>query len=407
MMMKKKWYNLLLLLNLQFLFLVTFLLRNLIRVLPKLKKKSKNLLILESMPIENAGYQYRAFKWVEYLEKLEWNVKVLTVIKSKERYNSLLLPENTPLYLIISMWVRLYQILGSFRYSHVIVRRELLQFNDYGNCFMEKLLITIHPHLILDIDDNISEAKNEPRQILSWFGKINAEDGSKFMHSLSYYKSFIIGTPHLQDFVKAHRPFAQDSDFCFIPTCVDYDRCSPKEYRGIKHEIEIGWIGGVGNLSYLDLVIPALNKLATHYTIRLNVLSGQDYVPSMPHNFPIVNLPWSLNLEVEIIRNWDLGLMPLPDSELTRGKAGFKLLQYMGLGLVSIANDVGINAEIVMHGVNGFLVHNQEDWYNVFREAVESQSRWTEISQNARNTVFEKYSFTSNVIKYAAFLNER
>jgi glycosyltransferase involved in cell wall biosynthesis len=122
--------------------------------------------------------------------------------------------------------------------------------------------------------------------------------------------------------------------------------------------------------------------------------------------FPILNYKWSLELEIDFIRSWDIGVMPMPDSELTKGKAGFKLLQYMGLGLVSIANDVGINADIVSDGVNGFLVTSSSSWESVLERALQSQNDWARIGQAASERIAKKYSFEANAPKFIEFLKQ-
>lgn len=54
--------------------------------------------------------------------------------------------------------------------------------------------------------------------------------------------------------------------------------------------------------------------------------------------------------------------MPLSDTPCARGKCGYKLIQYMACGLPVIASPVGINADIVEDGVNGFLANTPNDW---------------------------------------------
>jgi len=402
--MKRQLLTLRLLLNLQAIFLVVLIVRCYFFLFPVKRRKANSLLILESLPVENAGYQYRAAKWKPYFEKANWQFEIWTIIEDKASYDTLTSPENISRYLVYSMWLRLRQILRSRHHARVIVRRELLQYNDYGDCFMEKLLQTIHPSVVLDIDDNIAEAKREPRQITSWFGKINREDGLKFTNSLLHYHSFIVGTPFLKEFVLSIRPSLAHPNFCFVPTCVDYDQYQAKEYNNFKTPVRIGWIGGIGNLPYLEIVVPALNLLASRYPIELHVLSGQDFVSTQAVHFPIVNEKWTLASEIDTLKKWDIGLMPLPNSKLATGKSGFKLLQYMGLGLVAAASDVGINNEIISDKENAYLVKGQDDWYAVLLSIIEAHESWSSIGRNARSTVDSTYTFTANAARYVDFI---
>jgi glycosyltransferase involved in cell wall biosynthesis len=405
--MSRQLLTLWLLINLQLAFLVTAVLKIFFKLFPVRNRVANTLLILESLPIENAGYQYRVAKWIPHFAKQKWQLDIWTIIASRKSYDYLTQPENISRYLIHAMWLRLRQVVASMHYSCVIVRRELLQYNDYGNCFMEQLLSVIHPMVILDIDDNIAEAKREPRVIQSWFGKLNREDGSKFMNSLSYYHSFIVGTPHLMSYVQSLYPSKADNSFCFIPTCVDYDIHAPRTYGQQTSKIVFGWIGGVSNLAYLDFVIPALNEIANGNAIELQILSGADFVPKTTPIFPIINLKWSLDNEVDYIKSWDIGLMPLPQSKLANGKSGFKLLQYMGLGLVSVANDVGINGEIIQSGSNGFLVTEHATWNQVLKEILAKKADWSSIGTAARKSIEEKYTFHANAQKYIQFISSR
>ncbi len=367
------------------------------------KKRQRTILYLESLPIENAGYQYRSYKWKQELEKLGWNVTVKTIIADKKKYDQQRFESDLIDYIILAMWKRFGQVLCAGSYHAVVVRRELLQYNDYGHLFMERLLKAVNPNLILDFDDNIAAAKGEPRTIKNAVARLLLEDGDKFLQTLKFYKKFIVGNKELERLVVDQAPQTKPGQILFIPTCVDYNQYPVKHYLP-SAELKIGWIGGVGNLPYLDLLLPALVKIHPETPIRLVVISGKDYIPKLEVPFVIENLQWSLETEVNQLLGIDIGVMPLPANEMTSGKSGFKLLQYMGLGLVAIADGVGINAAIVNNGVNGFLVGQAHDWYSAFKQCIAQKDNWQAIGAAARKTVDQTYTFEANRIKYSQFL---
>src|SRR5207302_990897 len=64
----------------------------------------------------------------------------------------------------------------------------------------------------------------------------------------------------------------------------------------------------------------------------------------------VENNPWRLATEQANLASFDIGIMPLWDSVWTRGKCGYKILQYMGVGTAVVASDVGVNNEIISSG---------------------------------------------------------
>jgi hypothetical protein len=84
--------------------------------------------------------------------------------------------------------------------------------------------------------------------------------------------------------------------------------------------------------------------------------------------------------------------MPLPDTPWERGKCGFKLIQYMAAGLPVIASPVGVNSEIVEHGVNGFLARDTKEWIKYFEVLKGHPDLGREMGARGRKKVEEKYS---------------
>ena len=111
--------------------------------------------------------------------------------------------------------------------------------------------------------------------------------------------------------------------------------------------------------------------------------------------FKILNIdliPWSENTEIEEMKKFDIGVMPLLDSFWERGKCGFKLIQYMGCSLPVIGSPVGVNSQIIENGVNGYLASSHEEWYDYLEKLILSQKLRIEFGEKGRDKVIKYYS---------------
>ncbi len=367
-----------------------------------IKKKRKNVLYLAAFYPGNAGYHWRVKKWQEELVNMGMKVDVLHVTNAHEINRC---EENLSKFLIKNLNRRFRQVVKARHYETVIVRRELLLFNPYGNHFLEKLLRKLTNRLILDFDDDLSASKQEPKYITSIYGKMALEDGNSFRNSFSYYDSFFVASNYLKDYVIKYTNVDNSKNILVVPTCIDYNNNCLKSYQKSLSKYVFGWIGGTHNYELLESIIPVLEEVFKKYDIELHVIAdGRFY---METSFPIVNKKWSLESETIDLLKIDIGLMPLSDNATSKGKGGFKLIQYMGLGIVSVASAITINKDLVENGKNGFLVTGN-DWLNVLTKVINSDCKFTEIGLNARKTIETQYTFASNKEKYLKHLiNER
>src|SRR5438874_1070790 len=76
---------------------------------------------------------------------------------------------------------------------------------------------------------------------------------------------------------------------------------------------------------------------------------------------------WSESTEVAELQRFDVGIMPLRDAPMERGKCGYKLIQYMACGRPVVASPVGASRQIVEHGTNGFLASTAAEWVAALR----------------------------------------
>ncbi|HIJ63101.1 MAG TPA: glycosyltransferase family 4 protein [Rhodospirillaceae bacterium] len=146
-----------------------------------------------------------------------------------------------------------------------------------------------------------------------------------------------------------------------LPTAVDPARYAGEPGSGATPPV-VGWIGTPSSArDHLLPLAPLLAELVTAGRIQLTVVGAR-------LDLPATFLPWSEDGEADLVRGFDIGIMPLPDDAWSRGKCAYKLIQYLAAGLPVVASPVGMNCEVVEPGVNGSLAATPEAW----REALTS-----------------------------------
>lgn len=134
-----------------------------------------------------------------------------------------------------------------------------------------------------------------------------------------------------------------------VPSVIDTDRYGPRTPE-LAGPFTIGWIGSPGSerllLPFSDVLAAATAEPDTRLVL---VGASARALPGVPHE----TWPWSDATEVDAMRAFHVGIMPLTDSPWERGKCGFKLVQCMGAGRPVVASPVGVNPEIVGLTVGG------------------------------------------------------
>ena len=92
--------------------------------------------------------------------------------------------------------------------------------------------------------------------------------------------------------------------------------------------------------------------------------------------------------------------MPLTEDPWTLGKGGYKLLQYMASGLPVVASPVGINAEIVVDGVTGYLAGTDEEWEEKLLALAADAELRSRMGREGRERVEAEYSLASQQGKF-------
>lgn len=166
-------------------------------------------------------------------------------------------------------------------------------------------------------------------------------------------------------------------------------------------ELRLCWIGLGENLRYLEDLAAALRALAARVPFRLRVIS--DGLPEMP-GVPMELDPWDSAREGEQLARCHVGLAPLPDDLWTRGKGGYRCIQYAAAGIPCVASPVGANAEVVVPGVTGLFASKPEEWVESLEKLLKDGDLRSQLGKKARRRAETLYDLSLLGPRYVGWI---
>jgi glycosyltransferase involved in cell wall biosynthesis len=284
-------------------------------------------------------------------------------------------------------FIRRYALLFKInKYSTIWVHRETA---PLGLPLYGWLLTTVFKkHVIFEFDDAIwmRNVSNSNR----FFSFVKPYRNALFM--MRHAGCNVCGNQWLFEFARRLNPNA-----VVIPTVVDTETShNLVQNQSVPHP-SIGWTGSHSTLRYLEDRIALLREVYEQEPFELVVIS--DIEPQF--TFPNLRfIRWNAKEEVSDLLRFHIGLMPLPNEEWAKGKCGLKLIQYMALGIVPVAADVGVNGSIVSHEVNGLLCTTDDDWRQALLKLLRDAAYRQDMAQRCRPTIEAHYSVRSQRDKF-------
>jgi glycosyltransferase involved in cell wall biosynthesis len=191
-----------------------------------------------------------------------------------------------------------------------------------------------------------------------------------------------------------------------VPTAVDTDSWRPSE-RPETDEFVIGWTGLASNLPNLDPIESALAAfLNAEPRAVLQIVAEQE--PEFHRIDParVRWIRWSPDSEAEAVSAMDVGLMPLPDTDWSRGKCAFKMIQYMAAGVPVITSPIGMNAEILDAAEVGIGARDPREWTAALSELSSNPERRRRLGAQGRRLALDVYSRDRVATTLAAIFKE-
>lgn len=315
--------------------------------------------------LDKPSVRYRVLQYIPYLEKAGFTADVHTI------------PGN---------YLRRISLFKSMKnYECVILHRRLL--SSAGFYVLRKY----SSKLVYDFDDALMFRDSSREKFFSYKREKN------FFRTVKYADMVIAGNDYLGDFA-----LKENARTHIIPTTVDTNRFTEKPPRIHSNQIILGWIGSSSTLFYLENLKGLFDRVFERFPFtRLKIVADRFFECE---EMPVIKKPWKYDEEIDDLHSFDIGLMPLTDDPWSRGKCGFKILQYMALGIPSVCSPVGANRKIVSDGMNGFWAEDEDEWTEKMALLIQDRELRARIGRKGRETVAQYYATGANSDRLIALL---
>jgi GT2 family glycosyltransferase/glycosyltransferase involved in cell wall biosynthesis len=169
------------------------------------------------------------------------------------------------------------------------------------------------------------------------------------------------------------------------------------------------YMGSKTHANDLLVIKKVMIRLTKEYATRitLDVVGGVNVGEEQPW-FHALSEPLQARINyqgfVEWFRTaapWQIGVIPLADTEFNRSKSYIKYLDYSALGLATICSDIEPYQGVVHNGINGLLVENSpKAWYQALKRLIEENSLRTTLGQAAYEDFVQNHTLKTQARKW-------
>lgn len=344
--------------------------------------KKMKILVLTRYSSLGASSRYRFYQYIPYFQDKGAQITIEPLL-SDNYINYLYNKTQFPLIEIIRKYFeRIFFLLEKNKYDIIWLQQEAF---PWIPSFIETFLLKSKTPIVVDHDDAFFH-----RYDLHKSASVRKILGNKIDKTMRISNLVIVGNSYLAERAAKNNC----KNIRIIPTVIDIAKYDIKEKKNISGEKFIaGWIGSPPNALYIKNIEESLEQFCNSYNGKLHLVgAGKTFLTKIPYE----NIEWNEETEVDEIKKFDVGIMPLIDSPWERGKCGFKLIQYMACGIPVVASPVGVNKELVKNGVNGFLAETSDDWLKYLKILKDNPDLRKEMGLNGRKLVEDKFTLQVN-----------
>lgn len=347
-----------------------------------------NVIFLSKYGYKGASSRYRFYNYRDYFTEFEFEFKPLLADSHIDQLNT---GRSNGifrlLYILLAIAKRFLYLVFASSKNLYIIEKELFPNVPY---IVEKLLL-LNKTYCLDYDDYVGAEYVQNNFKKKLFKK-------KLEKLVAKSKFTTVGNKWYFELFDNH------PSLYYLPTNIDIEKYEVFKKVNMNQndlaEFLIVWIGSKSTSKYLEIIKDPFFKLAKRYNVSLNVIGGV-----CPFNHPkIKHIKWEESTEIFEISKGDVGIMPLYDTLWEKGKCGFKLIQYMGVGLPVLASSSPANNEIIDN--NGFICTGTMDWFEKLECLILQKELRMIMGQNSYTRAKNHYSYQKWGSYYAGLIKD-
>ena len=338
-----------------------------------------------------ASSRMRTYQYLPWLEAAGFEI-TLAPLFSDAYVQGLQRNTKSPLEALRAYAGRVQALFSSRQFDLLWIEKETL---PWLPAWFEKILLSGAVPYVLDYDDAVFHYYDESRN-----RAVKALLAGKHPELMQGAALVVAGNQYLAEFARqARAPHVE-----VVPTVIDLARYPVATRKGAAGGALpcVGWIGQRATASFLAPYVPLFERLSAQGRARFAAIG----IDAQSLGLPMTSIAWTEQTEVASISSFDIGIMPLLDGSFERGKCGYKLIQYMACGLPVVASPVGVNCQIVEHGVNGFLAETPEQWEQALQTLLADADLRQRMGQAGRKKVEQEYCIQVTGPKMAALLRD-
>lgn len=177
-----------------------------------------------------------------------------------------------------------------------------------------------------------------------------------------------------------------------VPLGLDGAHWQMKTGTDTSAVVRVGWSGHPVNLPYLEAIEPALVQAQLENpTVEFAVFCGK--APAF-RRLKYRHIRFQPDTEMDAVRSFDVGILPLPAGPFAAGKSPIKGLQYMATGIPTVLTPMGATREMFHEGETALFASTREEWQKAINQLVRDSAARQRMGSRARAVFESTYELT-------------